>query len=195
VALRLQSGVAMADGSWGVGRDPGRGFALIDRHASLNDAEILVSIGAGERPAARADRLGPAVVPLTAAYRPQNLRIGARNLEPGYSIGAGVYTVLPGALNGVRIEIGNAAYRTAVATLIGEDGAPAALRFGRLVNLETGAETSIFTNRTGRAAFNALSPGRYQARLQGGGVFSFQITEDAPAYVSMGVLNAETPDG
>ncbi len=195
VGLRLQSGIAMVDGRWGMGRDPGRGFAMIDRHASLNDAEILVSIGSGERPIARSDRFGPAVVPLAAPYRPQELRIGARNLEPGYSIGAGAYTVLPGALTGVRLQIGNAAFRTAVATLIGFEGEPVALRFGQLTNLESGEEASFFTNRAGRAAFNALAPGSYEARLQSGTVFRFEIEADAPAYVNIGTIQAELPNG
>lgn len=180
-------------GSLGIGRDPGRGFAIIDRHASLEDAEILVSTGGSSRTDARADGLGPAVVSLPAAYRPQDLRIGARGLEPGYYIGPGRYTVVPGALTGLRITVGTEAYRTAVAVLR-EAGEPLALQYGQIRNLATGAETVFFTNRTGRAAFNELVPGDYEGRLANGRTFRFELPDDAPAYIDLGEISLEAED-
>jgi len=193
MSVRLQSGLALANGSVGIGRDPGRGFAIIDRHASLEDAEILVSTGGSSRTDARADGLGPAVVSLPAAYRPQDLRIGARGLEPGYYIGPGRYTVVPGALTGLRITVGTEAYRTAVAVLR-EAGEPLALQYGQIRNLATGAETVFFTNRTGRAAFNELVPGDYEGRLANGRTFRFELPDDAPAYIDLGEISLEAED-
>ncbi|WP_300532390.1 fimbria/pilus outer membrane usher protein [Maricaulis sp.] len=190
LSVRLQSGIALADGAVAIGRDPGRGFAIIDRHTSLRDAEILVSTGAGGRTEARADQLGAAVVSLPAAYRPQDLRIGARGLEPGYYIGPGRYTVVPGALTGLRITVGTEAYRTAVGVL--RSGAePVALQYGEIRNLESGAVSVFFTNRAGRAAFNELIPGRYEGRLADGQLFRFELPTDAPAYIDLGEILLE----
>lgn len=191
VSLRLQSGLAFAGGSWGVGRDPGRGFALIDRHASLRDADILVSLGASDRLDARADAFGPGILSLNSPYRPQDVRIGATDLEPGYFIGAGRYTLLPGALTGQRLVIGTEAYRTAVATLWSE-GEPVSLRYGSLRRAGEDQDVAFFTNRAGRAAFNELTPGRYRATLANGRVVEFVIPDDAPAYLDLGRLNMET---
>ena len=193
LSLRLQSGIALADGAFGIGRDPGRGFAIIDRHASLEDAEILISTGGGGRTEARADGLGPAVVSLPAAYRPQDLRIGASGLEPGYYIGPGRYSVVPGPLTGLRITVGTDAYRTAVAVLR-EAGEPLALQYGQIRNLATLDERVFFTNRAGRAAFNELVPGTYEGQLASGQVFRFELPDDAPAYIDLGEIALEAED-
>ncbi len=190
ISIRLQSGLAYADGVFGIGRDPGRGFVMVDRHASLDGAEINVSLGSSDRTEARADILGPAVVPLTSPYRPQDIRIGARNLEPGYYIGPGRYTILPGALTGLRLTVGTDAFRTAVAT-IRFDGEAQALKYGEVEHIASGRVQNFFTNRAGRAAFNELIPGQYRARLPGGLEFDFLIDEDAPAYINLGEIDAE----
>ncbi|MGJ3230906.1 MAG: fimbria/pilus outer membrane usher protein [Oceanicaulis sp.] len=186
-SVRAQSGLAFSGGRLGVGVDPGDGFAMVERHASLKDAEILVRRGSAERAAGRADRLGPAVLSLAAPYRVQRLQVDARNLPAGYDLGPGAYDVEPGALTGVRVKVGREAFRTAVATLRHE-GEPVALRLGELTALDTGETRSFFTNRAGRAAFNGLAPGRYEARLDGraGLGFTFEISEESEAYVRLG---------
>ncbi|MBR9825266.1 MAG: fimbria/pilus outer membrane usher protein [Alphaproteobacteria bacterium] len=193
LSVRVQSGLAYSDGVFGIGRDPGRGFVIVDRHQSLEDAVIDVSLGASNRTEARADVIGPAVVSLTSAYRPQDIRIGARNLEPGYYIGPGRYTLMPGALTGARLTVGTEAFRTAVATIWYENE-PLSLQYGQLENLDTGGIQSFFTNRAGRAAFNELTPGRYRASLPNGAHFRFEVENDAPAYINLGEIDADRDD-
>ena len=88
--------------------------------------------------------------------------------------------------------VGTAAFRMAVGTLLLEEG-PAQLEFGMLENLETGAQQPFFTNRTGRAAFNALLPGEYEARLDSrpGWRFRFSVPDGDAAYIDLGPLTAE----
>ncbi|WP_203292087.1 fimbria/pilus outer membrane usher protein [Maricaulis parjimensis] len=192
LGLRLQSGLAYADGQWGLGRDPGRGFVMIDRHATLADSDVRISTGASTTLLAQVDEFGPAVVRTEAPFRPLPLRVDAPGAPPGYDIGPGRYTILPGSLTGTRIIVGTEAFRTAVATLLLDDG-PAQLEFGLLHNLETGTSQAFFTNRTGRAAFNALLPGEYEARLDSrpGQRFRFAVPADSEAYINLGELTAE----
>ncbi len=192
LGLRLQSGLAYSGGEWAWGRDPGRGFVMIDRHASLQASEVRVSAGASASPIARADQWGPALVPTEAPYRPLALRVDVPDAEPGYDIGPGRYTLLPGRLTGTRVTVGTDAFRTAVAVLQ-LDGQRVALEFGILTHLDTGSEQAFFTNRTGRAAFNALRPGQYEARLDTRPDlrFVFTIDPDQPAYIDLGPLTGD----
>ncbi|MEQ8403895.1 MAG: fimbria/pilus outer membrane usher protein [Oceanicaulis sp.] len=189
-SARAQTGLAYSGGRLGVGVDPGDGFVMVERHASLRGAEIAVRRGSADQAAGAADRLGPAVIAMAAPYRVQRLQVDARDLPAGYDLGPGAYDVEPGALTGVAIMVGRAAYRTAVATLLRE-GEPVVLRLGTLTRLDTGETQSFFTNRAGRAAFNALAPGRYEARLDGRAAlgFTFEINEESEAYVRLGDIN------
>lgn len=192
-ALRLQSGFAWSNGQLGIGRDPGRGFVMVDRHTSLEDAELAIALHASPAPVGRADRFGPAVIPVDAPYRPVRLRVDATGLAPGYDIGPGQYSLISGSSTGSRITVGRPAFRTAVATL-SRDGEPPTLQYGLLTHLDSNATQAFFTNRTGRAAFNALLPGRYEAHLQSqpGMIYRFTIDADADAYVDLGQLEGET---
>ena len=192
LGLRLQSGLAYTGGEWGWGRDPGRGFVMIDRHATLADNDVLVSAGASTRPVAQADEWGPAVLRTEAPHRPLSLRMEALDVEAGYDIGPGRYTLLPGSRTGTRITVGTDAFRTAVATLL-LDGEPAVLEFGILTHQTTGQEQAFFTNRAGRAAFNALRPGQYEARFNArpDTRFVFTVSPDSPAYLDLGPINGE----
>ena len=193
LGLRLQSGLAYTGGDWAWGRDPGRGFVIIDRHATLQMQEVRVSSGAGALPIAQADEWGAALIRTEAPYRPLAIRVDVPEAEAGYDIGPGRYTLLPGRLTGTRITVGTDAFRTAIAVLL-VDAEALSLEFGTLTHLDTGTEQAFFTNRTGRAAFNALRPGRYEARLNGRPDlrFTFTIDPGQPAYVDLGPLAGET---
>ncbi|WP_291845251.1 fimbria/pilus outer membrane usher protein [Maricaulis sp.] len=193
--LRLQSGLAWSDGQLGIGRDPGRGFIMVDRHPSLENAELAIAMQASPAPVGRADRFGPAIISVDAPYRPVRLRVDASGLEPGYDIGPGQYSLISGSSTGTRITVGTPAFRTAIATLT-RDGEPPALQYGLLTHLDSGTSQAFFTNRTGRAAFNALLPGRYAAHLQSQPrtVYRFTIGTGASAYVDLGRLEGETSD-
>ena len=95
--LRLQSGIAFADGVFAIGRDPAQGFAIVSRHSSLRSATVAVSAGTVGRELAYANGLGPAVAPLFGSYRPQELTVALYGAPAGYDIGAGAYVLEPGA--------------------------------------------------------------------------------------------------
>lgn len=185
--FRLQSGFAFADGSFGIGRNPARGFIMVDRHASLDDAQVDVENSGAGRRAGQANGLGPAVIPQLGGYRPDVVRIDPLNVPTGYDVGAGEYVSYPGAVSGVKITVGSDAFRTALMTLVQPDGTAVALQAGTLRNLDTGTTESIFTNRSGRTIFTRLSAGRYVAEFPGLNLrHAFVVGPDDPVFSDRG---------
>lgn len=190
--FRLQSGVAFVDGRLGIGRDPGQGFVLVGRHASISKGVVEVSSGAGGRLLGRADGWGPAVIPLYGGYREQELRMNPQNLPMGYNIGSGSYLAVPGAISGISIEVGSDSFRTVLGILIGADGEALSLVTGRAIHAETGESHSFFTNSRGRLALNRLRSGQYRVELDGAAqAFEFTISEADPALVNLGQIQLE----
>ncbi|MFO6448607.1 fimbria/pilus outer membrane usher protein [Erythrobacter sp. NE805] len=192
VNFRLQSGIAFADGEFGIGRNPGRGFVMVDRHASLKDARVEVETSGIGRRAGQSNQMGPAVVGQLSGYRPDNIRVSVLGAPPGYDIGAGEYLTLPGAFSGVRLTIGSDAYRSALVTFVMPDGAPVKLADGVVRNLATGETSGVFTNAAGRAVLSKLGAGHYRVEFVGGDlVFEFAVAEDAPAIIRLGTQKVE----
>jgi outer membrane usher protein FimD/PapC len=192
VNFRLQSGLAYADGQVGIGRNPGRGFVMVDRHASLEEARVEVETSGVGRRAGQSNRLGPAVVNQLSGYRPDNIRVSVLGAPPGYDIGAGEYLSNPGALSGVKLTIGSDAYRSALVTFVMPDGSPVKLADGVVRDLSTGNTSGVFTNAAGRAVLSKLAEGRYRVELVGGDlVYEFTVEKSAPAIIRLGTQTVE----
>ena len=172
--------IAFVDGQVGIGRDTGQGFVMVARHKSLKNAQIKVTEGAAGRTLGFANHFGPAVIPIDNSYRPVLLRMNGINLPEGYDIGSGDYVALPGARSGILIEVGSDAFHSVIATLQSRDGKPLSLISGRLRSEKTGKISSFFTNRTGRAVFTMLAPGRYGIEIDDlDETFFFDIADDS----------------
>lgn len=185
--FRLQSGFAFADGQFGIGRNPARGFVMVDRHSSLKGAKIDVENSGVGRRAGQTNALGPAVIPQISGYRPDTIRVDVLEAPVGYDIGPGEYITDPGALSGVKITIGSDAFRTAIVTLTNPDGVPVGLRYGTVRNIETDQTETFFTNATGRAVFSQLAPGRYRVEFMDNDLFyDFVISDEDPAIIRAG---------
>ncbi len=192
VNFRLQSGIAFADGVLGIGRNPGRGFVMVDKHPSLKEARVDVENSGVGRRAGQSNALGPAVISQLSGYRPDNIRVSVLGAPPGYDIGAGEYLSDPGALSGVKLRIGSDAYRSALVTFVLPSGAPVKLADGVVRNLATGATSGVFTNSSGRAVLSKLAEGRYRVELMGGDmVFEFTVDKSAPAIIKLGTQMME----
>lgn len=192
VNFRLQSGLAFADGELGIGRNPGRGFVMVDRHPSLKEARVEVETSGVGRRAGQSNALGPAVVSQLSGYRPDNIRVSVLGAPPGYDIGPGEYLSEPGALSGVKLTIGSDAFRSALVTFVMPGGAPVKLADGVVRNLATGETSGVFTNAAGRAVLSKLTEGRYRVELVGGDlVYEFTIDESAPAIIRLGTQTME----
>lgn len=192
VNFRLQSGLAFADGQFGIGRNPGRGFVMVDRHASLKEARIEVETSGVGRRAGQGNALGPAVIGQLSGYRPDNVRVSVIGAPPGYDIGPGEYLSEPGALSGVKLTIGSDAYRSALVTFVMPDGTPVKLADGVVRDLATGKTSGVFTNAAGRAVLSKLAEGRYRVEFIGGDlVYEFNVDKSAPAIIKLGTQTME----
>jgi outer membrane usher protein len=192
VNFRLQSGFAVVDGVFGIGRNPARGFVMVDRHRSLRGARVDVENSGVGRRAGQSNAFGPAVIGQLSPYRPDNIRLSVQGGPAGYDIGAGEYISDPGALSGVRIKVGNDAFRTALVTFVTPDGAVVKLAEGVVRNLATGETSGVFTNSAGRAVLSQLAEGNYRVELMGGDMtFDFQVDKSAPVIMRLGTQTVE----
>lgn len=192
VTARLQSGFGYADGTFGIGRDPGRGFFMVRRHPTLSDARLDVRRGSlSGQVAATGERFGPVLTRADLPYRPVTFSVGVVNAPIGYDTGDTVFGTLPGARSGVVVTVGRDAFRTAIATLSFE-GAPLELAYGRLIALATGEEQTVFTNRAGRVALPNLEPGRYRVEFTERAVgFEFEIADNDEVFLNLGSIALE----
>lgn len=190
--FRLQSGIGFADGSFALGRDPGRGFYLVRRHPSLTEANLKLYQGRSRTlPLASSGGFGPALAPVTTPYLPTELTVDVNGAPSGYDVGDTRFVVLPGARSGVVIEVGSDAFRWRLATLYIEDK-PVELAYGELLNVATGERQAFFTNGSGRASFASLAPGEYEIRLAERAFRSrFTVLESDAPFTEMGVINLE----
>lgn len=188
---RLTTGLAFVDGRIAVGRDPGRGFTMVSRHPSL-DAPLEIRSGGAGRRLGRADGMGPAVIPVLAPYRPQELALGAIDAPPGYDLGPGEYAVFPGARSGMSITVGSDANRSVIGILTRADGSPVGLTTGTLTPEGGGDSVPFFTNAQGRFVVGNLQAGRYIGALDGqNGRFAVTTGDRAGSLTEAGTIILE----
>jgi outer membrane usher protein len=165
--VAITTGFGYADGVFAIGRDPGRGFVIVDPHSTLRKAPVIVADQYSLGPVARSGALGPALVPIQRQYQRNSLSIAVPDAPLGYDIGSGRLDIAPGAASGYSWQIGSAASYTVVGRIVQSDGEPAAFLSGVLRPLappnagEPAPPIAFFTNRTGRLAAQNLAPGRY----------------------------------
>ncbi len=112
----------------------------------------------------------------------------------GYDVGEGILRVRPTYRSGYAIEVGSAAFVSALGRLVGNQDKPLALTSGRLRSLdEPEAEPQLFfTNSVGRFAIQNLEPGkRYRVELftQPAQGFEFTVPEDSDGLLDLSVVN------
>lgn len=190
--VAVSVGIGYASGTWAVGREADNGFVIVDPHRSLRDTKVTASDSYSLGASARADGLGPALVPVQRGYQPNSITLDVQNAPLGYDIGAGRIDILPGARSGYRFEAGSARSNTVMGRLVRQNGDPVALISGSLTPL-SGREaiaTTFFTNRTGRLVAQQLAPGRYAVMLDDKGepIGEVVVPENPDGPVDIGVL-------
>lgn len=192
LTARFQTGFAYADGRFAVGRDPGRGFFIVDKHETLSDAKVLVresrSLGGV---VAHSDWLGPAVAPVTSSHRVEDVILSFEGVPVGYNLGEGEYLAQTGARSGFAIEVGSDANYTVIGILHFE-GEPLPLKSGVAVRSNDTASTEqhvIFTNRSGRFALTGVAPGEFLLRLDGDRYFAeIAVAASDQPFVDVGTV-------
>lgn len=192
-SFRIGASIATTGGKAAIGRNIYDSFAIVYPHESLKPHDVLVGETLeGGRYTARSGTFGPALANDLSSYVNQSVRYDAIDAPLGYDIGEGILRVHPAYKSGYKIEVGSAAFVSALGRLVGNGGKPVALVSGRVRALDKQeAETELFfTNSVGRFAVQKLEPGkRYRVELftspsQG---FEFTVPED-----SKGLLDLQT---
>lgn len=190
------SALVFAGGRFGWSRPVTGSFAIVAPNAALRGRNVGITPGSGSY-IARADALGPAVVPDLQPYRVSTLQLDAPELPLGYDLGRDIYHLLPTYKSGTLIQVGTDATIFVRGTLLNPSGQPIALQAGEVRSLSDSSwqPVNLFTNRVGRFALSGLKPGRYELQLYANPktVIPFEIPEGKTGVVDLGTLKSLIP--
>jgi outer membrane usher protein len=175
-SLRARGAIAFSGGNFAVGRYLSDSFAIVSKHETLGDAEVLIGSRVTENAEARTGTLGPALVSLSS-YSRQNLFYDVPEAPAGYDFGAGNRQLYPWLHAGFTETIGSEFNVTAIGALLDNKGKPVTLIAGTATRVGDSKSpvVAIFTNRQGRLGASGLAPGEW--RIEAGG-FVYEITID-----------------
>ena len=161
--LTVSGGLGLADGAFAVGRPFNDGFMVVDRHANLKGKKVAVLRGSDNGdPVSKFSRRNRALVPLTNRYRTERYVFAVDDLPSGYDLDGGVAKLYPGTTAGFRFKLGSDAANTVMGKVFWPDGEPLNLVSGRVVAVDGGEQSVVFTNRTGRFVAEKLRLGEYE---------------------------------
>lgn len=165
--IRFGTALVFADGHIALSRPISDSFAMVVRHPMLKGREVHVNSVNG-RPQARADSLGPAVLPRLPSYFVQRVTLDVPDLPQGYDLGDQLFNVQPDYRSGTVIPIGTGATALVEGTLVDDSGRPVALQFGTIISRDMPAREpkGFFTDAEGRFSLSGLPPGHYELRLE-----------------------------
>jgi len=161
--------VVFADGDLSLSRLVIENFAIVKRHKSLFDSDVLLG-QVNDRYVAKTDALGAAVLNELNSYVARDVQVDLANRPQGYTLEKDRFSVFPGVLDGYSIEVGDADYITIITRLVGPDGSVLSRVGGEAVlqdGPDAGRTVPLFTNSDGRMVLVRLREGRYLLRLFG----------------------------
>lgn len=199
--FRMSSSIAYAGGHVAIGRTINDSFALVYPHKSLDGHDVIVGDRLENgRYTSKSGTFGPAVQNALAAFFNQSVRYDVQDAPLGYDIGDGVKRVRPAYKSGYAIEVGSAAFVSAIGTLKGADGTPVKLASGviRRVDAPNSQGEAFFTNTGGRFAVAKLEPGvEYSVEFytDGRSGFTFKVPEDNKGLLDLGIVQTGRKEG
>lgn len=199
--LRMSSSIAYAGGRLAVGRTINDSFALVYPHESLKGRSVIVGDRLeGGRHVSKSGTFGPAVQNSLTSFFNQSVRYDVADAPLGYDIGEGVKRVRPAYKSAYVIEVGSAAFVSAIGTLKGVDGEPVQLVSGivRRADAPDAQGDPFFTNTAGRFAIAKLEPGvEYKVEFYTGGLsgFTFKVPQDNEGLLDLGTVEMGRKEG
>jgi outer membrane usher protein len=185
--VNFATSFVFSDGLAGFSRPVRDGFAIIERHRSLEGATVVIGDGLNGD-IARSDWLGPAVAPNIIGYQPRRIDFDVEDAPLGYDFGDAKQDILLPEVGSKRILVGSEDSITALGILVTGGGEPVALMVGEVTRIgapETEEPRVFFTNSAGRFAIQKLRPGNYEIRLNDGRTARFSIDEEAVGVVEV----------
>ncbi len=190
-AFNFGTALAFADGYMAVTRPITDSFALFAPHPTLAGQSIEINT-VDEKPEARSDFIGPAVLPDMNSYYQKHVTIDAPDLPLGYDLGKQAYDLQPTYRSGTLIKVGTGATVLGDGYLVDADGKPLPLEPGTIESLDQPKNPPIefFTSRAGRFRVEGLQPGRFRLTLANDPehAIEFTVPEGSKGRVDLGHL-------
>lgn len=195
-SLRFGTSLAVADGSFSIGRPIQDSFAIIRAHPALKGADLLIDAN-GRFSTANSGAIGPALQPSLSSYSERSLLVTAPDAPIGTDLGEGSFRLLPAYRSGYRLTVGSDYMVSVVGRLLGTNGEPITLVAGIAVE-EAHPEREpvpLFTNAAGRFGATGLAPGRWRIMLNDldRTRFDLVIPESADRTIAAGDLVPNMP--
>lgn len=165
-SLRFGTSLAVADGSFSIGRPIQDSFAIVGAHPSLNGTDLFIDAN-GRFSTANSGAMGTALQPSLSSYSERNLLVTAPDAPIGTDLGEGSFRLLPVYRSGYKLTVGSDYMVSVVGRLLGSNGEPITLVAGTAVE-EAHPEREpvpLFTNAAGRFGATGLAPGRWRITL------------------------------
>ncbi|MHA4836529.1 fimbria/pilus outer membrane usher protein [Sphingopyxis sp. MSC1_008] len=165
-SLRFGTSLAVADGSFSIGRPIQDSFAVVRAHPSLKGTDLFIDAN-GRFSTANSGAMGTALQPNLSSYSERNLLVTAPDAPIGTDFGEGSFRLLPAYRSGYRLTVGSDYMVSVVGRLLGTTGEPITLVAGAAVE-EAHPEREpvpLFTNAAGRFGATGLAPGRWRIML------------------------------
>ncbi len=186
--LRASTAIAWTNESITWGRSISDSFAILKLEGKNVDALEVGVNRVGDKPAAKTDRWGPALLPDMTSYYDRALYVDAIALPPGVQLLQESYVLKPSYHSGItaRVQIDQ---RIALrGYLIEKGGTPLSLSSGEIVDVKTSKTVAqFFTNRKGRFMVESIDPGQYEIRVydKRWAISPFEIPANAAALFSL----------
>lgn len=189
--VRVESGMAFADGAFAIGRPVTGGFAIVEPHSALADKTVVAGTDSAE--IARSDALGAALIPDISTYMPNHVSLEVEDLPLGYDLGSDGAHFFSPYKAGHKVTLGNAYSVTAMGTLLDREGKPLALIAGEAweEGAPDGRRVELFTNRTGRFGAQGVAPGRWIIEMPSAGGplrYALEVSEGTQGFFKAGTL-------
>ncbi|TQF67972.1 fimbria/pilus outer membrane usher protein [Pseudoalteromonas luteoviolacea] len=196
-SVNLSTTLGVADGHFGMGATTTAPFAVITKHDTLKNADVLVNVDRQGRAQTKPNEHIGALVELGTGYTNSQLNIDVPDAPLGYDWGPGMYELVGGATTGHHIQIGSELSYTIIGKLLDDKGMPIAMKRGRVIkqreknNKDTAPlNIAIFTNRTGRFVVEGISIGDYVVEINGM-TGQFSVTDVEQRFIRVGALELE----
>lgn len=192
-SLRARGTIAFSGGKFALGRYLSDSFAIVSAHESLKGADVLIGGKIEDNTIARADSLGPALVPLSS-YSNRSIFYTVPDAPAGYDLGTGTAEAYPWLHSGTRFTVGSDYFVTVFGTLVNNTGAPLALAEGTATKVgdPTAPTVPVFTNREGRLGASGLGKGKWQIRA-GRYTYDIDIRPEDGAFIDFKTLRPTEP--
>ncbi|MBD1581093.1 fimbria/pilus outer membrane usher protein [Pseudoalteromonas sp. S16_S37] len=197
VGINLSTSLGVADGHLGMGATTTAPFAVVTKHKTLKNTDVLVNVDRLGRAQTKPNNAIGALINLGSGYTNTQFNIDVPEAPLGYDWGPGMYLITGGANTGHHIQVGSDLSYTVIGTLVDAKGTAIAMQRGHVIkrrNNDDGATQTLrrafFTNRTGRFVVEGISVGDYIIELDDAkGAFS--ITDVENRFIRIGTIKLE----